>query len=132
MAKTSVSSEEERLKAERAEKRRRLLDMLEPRIMTLLIFAPPTLGVVLGGVAVSTFRRFAGLELPRIPGDYVTLGLGIFCALGLSVIGLFVRNAWLGKPTRFPRLMRVAPFSALAGLVFGTTIASLKAAGIIH
>lgn len=132
MAETNVKREAQRRVDERAEKRRRVMDMLEPRIMTLLIFAPPTLGVILGGVAVAAYQRLTGLELHRIPGDYVTLGLGLFCLAGLGILVFLSIKVWRGRETRFPRLLRLAPFTALAGLAFGLTIAGLKAAGKIH
>lgn len=111
--------------------RAHLMDRLETRLTTLLIFAPPTLGVIAGGVGVSAYRRLAGLELARLPYDYVTVGLAVFCGVGFSVIGYFSARVYRGAQTRFPRLLRIAPFTAAAGLAFGIIMALLKAAGRI-
>ena len=131
MAQTNTKRHEVTQSETRAAWRAQLMDRLEPRIATLLIFAPPTLGAISGGVGVSAYRRLAGLELPRLPHDYVTLGLGIFCALGFFVIGYFSTRVYRGTQTRFPRLLRIAPLTATAGLAFGVTMALLKAAGRI-
>ncbi len=116
---------------QKAERRRRVMDLLEPRLMTVLIFLPPTLGIILGGVAVTAYRRLTGLLQPQLPGDYVTLGLGIFCICGLGLILFLSVRVYRGAATRFPRLLRIAPLTAVAGLIFGTTIAYLKAVGRI-
>ena len=108
------------------------MDRIETRLTTLLIFIPPTFGIIAGGVAVSAYRRLIGLEAPRLPHDYVTLGLALFCCAAFSVIGYFSVRVYRGARTRFPRLLRIAPFTALAGIIFGVIIASLKAAGKIH
>lgn len=131
MAETSTKPQEVERAQKRALRRKQVLDMLEPRIMTLLIFTPPTLGIILGGVAVSAYRRMSGIDILRLPNDYVTFGLCIFCVLGLSVVGYFSTRVYRGGQTRFPRLLRVAPFTAIAGLAFGVVIASLKAMGKI-
>lgn len=132
MAETSIKRQEVENAEKRAGWRAQLFDRLEPRITTLLIFTPPTLGVIAGGVAVSAYRRLSGLDLPRLPHDYVTLGLSVFCLAGFLVIGYLSARVYRGQPTRFPRLLRIAPFTTAAGLVFGVVIASLKAAGKIH
>lgn len=117
---------------DKAERRRRVLDLLEPRLVTILIFMPPTFGAVLGGVAITTYRRFTGHLARQIPGDYVTLGLGIFTICGLGVISFLSIRAYRGGATRFPRLLRVAPFTAVAGLILGLALAWLKATHRIH
>ena len=73
MVGTSVESEPQRRADEREKSRRVLLDRLEPRIVTLLIVAPPTLGMMLGGVMVSAYRRWTGS--PSLPGDYTIAAL---------------------------------------------------------
>jgi hypothetical protein len=132
MAEINIKRQEVAEAEKRGNWREQLFDRLEPRITTLLIFAPPTLGVIAGGVAVNAYRRLSGLDLPRLPHDYVTLGLLVFCCAGFLVIGYFSARVYRGARTRFPRLLRIAPFTALAGFILGIIIASLKAAGKIH
>lgn len=131
MAQSSTKRQEVEKAEKRAAWREQLFDRLESRLTILLIFAPPTLGVIAGGVGVSAYRRLTGLELQSLPHDYVTLGLGIFCCAGFLAIGYFSARVYRGAQTRFPRLLRIAPFTAAAGLVFGIVMASLKAAGRI-
>lgn len=132
MAQTSTKRQEVVGAERRAAWREQLMDRMETRLTTLLIFIPPTFGIIAGGVAVSAYRRLTGLEVPKLPHDYVTLGLALFCCAAFLVIGYFSIRVYRGARTRFPRLLRIAPFTAAAGLLFGLMIASLKAAGKIH
>mgnify|MGYP000048828932 CR=1 FL=1 len=132
MAEINIKRQEVAEAEKRGNWREQLFDRLEPRITTLLIFAPPTLGVIAGGVAVNAYRRLSGLDLPRLPHDYVTVGLLVFCCAGFLVIGYLSARVYRGRLTRFPRLLRIAPFTAAVGIVFGVVIAWLKAVGKIH
>jgi hypothetical protein len=131
MAELGASNKAVTRAEQKAERRRRVMDILEPRLMTILLILPPTLGAILGGVAVTAYRRLTGQLKAQISQDYVTLGLGIFCTCGLGVILFLSARVYRGATTRFPRLLRIAPFGVAAGLIFGTVVASLKAAGRI-
>lgn len=132
MAELDPAGEQAKRAEKRAESRRRVLDIIEPRLMTILIFLPPTAGIILGGVFVTAYRRLMGQPQALNQSDSVTMGLGIFSLVGLVVILLLSFRVYRGAPTRFPRLLRVAPITALAGIAFGTIIAWLKATNRIH
>lgn len=93
------------------------------RKMTLLIFSPPTFGMVFGGALVAIWRAFnepASDSVPDSTVSYVMAAVSLLVLLGLCLRSLFVRR---GSRTQFPKLWRLVPYTACAGILSGLVIA---------
>lgn len=113
------------------ERKEQLFNLIENRVRVLLIFSPPTFGIILGGALFSLWRITAAAG-PGLPNENVTVAMAGVSIAVLAFIGVRSFRVFSGMPTRFPTLLRAAPFSAALGLIAGAVIAALKAAGKIH
>src|SRR5262249_10777638 len=96
---------------------------LAARKMTLLILTPPTFGIVFGGVLIAIWRAYnepPSDSVPDLNVSWVMGALSLALLFGLCLRSLFVRR---GSKTQFPKLWRLVPYTALAGILFGLVIA---------
>lgn len=113
------------------QRKKQFADLVENRVRVLLIIAPPTFGMILGGVLVSLWGRAFGGVPQRLPHDYVTVAFAMISVAVLALISRWSALVWRGKTTRFPTVLKAAPFTSAFGLALGTLVAALKSAGLI-